>query len=50
MDQMEVLTYKQKYFFNFSVYIGVEPINSVMIVSGRQQRDSAIPIHVSILP
>ena len=24
-----------------------EPINSVVIVSGRQQKDSVIPIHVS---
>ena len=31
-------------------YIGVSPINSVVIDSGGQQRDSAIHIHVSILP
>ena len=36
--------------FNFLFYIDVEPINSAMIVSGGQQRDSVIRIHVSILP
>ena len=30
--------------------MGVQPINNVGIVSGKQQRDSAIHIHVSILP
>ena len=37
-------------FFNFLFYIGVSPINSVVIDSGGQQRDSAIHIHVSIPP
>lgn len=37
-------------FFNFLFYIGVSPINSVVIDSGGQQRDSAIHRHVSILP
>ena len=36
--------------FNSLFYIDVEPINSAMIVSGGQQRDSVIRIHVSILP
>ena len=31
-------------------YTGLQPINNVMIVSGGQQTDSAIHIHVSILP
>ena len=38
------------FFFNFLFYIGVQPINNVVIVSGEHQRDSAICIHVSILP
>ena len=37
-------------FLNYLFYIGVEPINNVVIVLGGQQRDSAIHIHVSILP
>ena len=37
-------------FVNSLFYIGVSPINSVVIDSGGQQRDSAIHIHVSILP
>ena len=36
------------FFFNFLLYIGVLPVNNV-IVSGGQQRDSPICIHVSIL-
>ena len=36
-------------FFNFLFYIGVYPINNVVIVSGGQQMNSAIHIHVSIL-
>ena len=35
---------------NFLFYIGVYPINNVVTVSGAQQSDSAIRIHVSILP
>ena len=38
------------FFFNFLSYIGVQSINNIVIVSGGQQRDSAIHIHVSILP
>ena len=30
--------------------IGVQPINNGVIISGEQQRDSSIHIHVSILP
>ena len=29
---------------------GVQPINNFVVVSGEHQRDSAIHIHVSILP
>ena len=36
--------------FTFKFYIGVELINNVVIVSGGQQRDSAIHTYVSILP
>ena len=44
------------YFFisNFltpkSFYIGVQMINNVLVVSGEQRKDSAIHMHVSILP
>ena len=45
------------FFFSFFFFltskafcIGVYPINNVVIVSGKQWRDSAIHIHVSILP
>ena len=37
-------------FFFLMVYVGVYSINNVVIGSGGQQRDSAIHIHVSILP
>ena len=37
-------------FFNFLFCIGVWSINNVVIVSDELQRDSAIRIHVSILP
>ena len=37
-------------FFNFLFCIGVWPISNVVIVSDELQRDSAIHIHVSILP
>ena len=37
-------------FFLSFIFIGVQPINNVMQVSSRQQRDSAIPISVFILP
>ena len=35
---------------NFLFYIGIHLINNLVIVSGEEQRDSAIRIHVSILP
>ena len=34
----------------FFIIIGVETVNNVVIVSDEQQRDSAVHIHVSILP
>ena len=37
------------FFFNFLFYIGVQLINNVVLVSGVQQSDSVIHIHVSIL-
>ena len=37
------------YFLNFLFYIRLELINNVVLVSGMQQRDSAIHIHVAIL-
>ena len=42
-------THTHTYIYNFLCYIGVQLINNVVIVSGAQQRDSAIHIHVSIL-
>ena len=36
-------------FFNFLFYIGVQPINNFVIVSGEQYMDSTIHTHVSIL-
>ena len=44
------LLYYFFFFFNFLFYIGIQPINNIVIVSGEHQRDSAICIHVSILP
>ena len=38
------------YLLNFLFYIGVQPFNNVVIVSGEQQRNSVIHIHVSNLP
>ena len=38
------------FFFNFLFYIGVQPINNAVIISGGQQSDSAIHTHVSVLP
>ena len=38
------------FFFHFLFCIGVMLINNVVIASGEQRRDSAIHIHVSILP
>ena len=37
-------------FLDFLFYIGIQSINNVVIVSGAQQNNSAIHIHVSILP
>ena len=37
------------FFFNFPFYIGVQLINNAVLVSGVQQSDSVIHIHVSIL-
>ena len=36
-------------FFNVLFYIGVQLINNVVIVSGVQQSDSVIHVHVSIV-
>ena len=45
------LTQENKFFFlNFLFCIGVLLMNNAVIVSDEQQRDSAIHIHVSILP
>ena len=41
---------KSFFFFTFLFCTGVQLINNVVIVSGEQQRGSAIHIHVSILP
>ena len=38
------------FFLSFLFYIGVKLINNVVILSGEQQRDTAIHTHVSILP
>ena len=37
-------------FLNFLFCVGVWPVNNVVMVSDEPQRDSAIHIHVSILP
>ena len=37
-------------FLNFLFCIWVYPINNVVIVSDEQQKDSALHVHVSILP
>ena len=34
---------------NFLCYIGVQLINNIVIVSGGQQNDSGVRIHISIL-
>ena len=39
-----------RFFFNFLFYIGIQLINNVVMVSGEEWRDSAILIHVSVLP
>jgi len=38
------------FIFNFSFYIEVQLVNNVVIVSGGQQRGSAIHVHIFILP
>ena len=38
------------FLLNFLFCIGVQPVNNVVMVSGEQQRDSAVDLHVSILP
>ena len=40
--------YHLSFFFNFLFYIGAELINNVVLVSGVQQSDSVLHIHVSI--
>ena len=40
----------QFFFFNFLFYIGVQLINNVMLISGIQQSDSVIGMHVIGLP
>ena len=50
---LKFLYYYFLLFFNVlnkTLFIEVKPINNVVIVSGGQQRDSAMHIHVSILP
>ena len=37
------------FFFKLLFYIGVQPINNVVMVSGQQQRDSATHEHESIV-
>ena len=37
-------------FFNFLFYIGLQSINHIVIISGTQQSNSAIHVHVSIFP
>ena len=41
--------YMDIHFFNFLFYSGIELINNVVLVSGIQQSDSIILIHVAIL-
>ena len=48
MEFKNCLLIQLLFFFNLFCF-GVQPINNVIIVSGGQQRDSAICIHVSIL-
>ena len=47
LTKQETLLYF--FLFNFVFYIGIQPIN-IVIVSGEHERDSAICIHVSTLP
>jgi len=48
---LEALREKGSSFFtiSFLVCVGVQLINSAVIVSGEQRRDSAMHIHISIL-
>ena len=48
-DRLEPVV-KSPFFFEHWFYIGGQPVNSVVIDSGGQQRDSAIHTHASILP
>ena len=43
------INHSKIFFLNFLFYIGVQLINNVVLVSGVQQSDSVIHIHVSIL-
>ena len=38
------------FFFYFLFCVQVQPVNNVVIVSGEQRRDSAVHVHVFILP
>ena len=42
--------YQHDYFFLSFPVVAVQPINNVVIVSGEQQRDSAMCTHISTLP
>ena len=46
---MQYILVAYLFIFNFLFYIGVELINNVVLVSGVQQSDSVIHIHVSVL-
>jgi len=52
LSLLSFLIFKTSYFafLNFLFYIGEYPAKTVVTVSGGEQRDSAIQIHVSILP
>ena len=49
LQVVPLLSLGKDIFLNFLFYTGAQPINNFVIVSGEQQRDSAIHIHVSIL-
>ena len=40
-----VIAFYGRFIFNFFFYVGVEPINNAVIVSGGRQRDSVVHIH-----
>ena len=50
LDKFPRLTFINLLIFNFLFYIGVEPINNVVIVAGAHQSNSAVHTHVSVLP